>query len=463
MFQPSLEYLTAAYQRRDLSPLEVIRGSIERIEQVNPIINAIYHLDSGSALEAAEASERRWRNKEPLGPLDGIPITIKDALPTKGMPTFRGAASEVARVAEYDHPTVARVREAGAIILGKNAMCDYGILASGISTQHGVTRNPWNPQWNTGASSSGAAASVAAGIEPATIGTDIVGSIRIPASFCGLAGLKPSQGRVPYYFPNHPALVAGPMARNVIDLALMMNVLTLPDARDFTALEPTGTDYGQGLDKLDPSLLRVMAILDLGLGVETAPSVRSALRALSDALCGVGVNVEVSNSLPFDRADLAPVEDHYLMRCFCELSNAPPEMQRRSEYLYSWTRRATGISGISLQRSLNAIQLLKERAIQLLGEADFLILPSTSDTAFAADQLAPPGCEPFALWGATCLFNLTGQPAASVPFGTDEDGKPIGIQIVGRRFADIDVLRFARLVEKLAPELGNPKGLDSHL
>jgi len=460
MYQHSLRSLREAFRSGDLSPVEVVQASLDRIEAVNPRINAIYHLDADGALEAAKRSERRWLAGTPLGILDGIPITIKDALPTIGMPSYRGSAAETVKIADTDHPTVARVREAGAIVLGKNTMCDYGILVSGTSSHHGVTRNPWNLDWNTGASSSGAASSVAAGIEPATIGTDIVGSIRIPASYCGLAGLKPSQGRVPYYFPNHPALVAGPLARNVADLAVMMNVLTLPDGRDFTALEARDVDYLEGLDDFDPFGKRVVVIPDLGLGMPTAGPVRAALEAVRQALEERGAYTAMLRAEPFTPDELAPIEDLYLLRCLAEFVANDEARQGLSPYIQSWTARGRDLSALDLQHAWTRAQLLRERAFRLIDEADFLILPSTADTAFQADRLAPDGVEPFALWAPTCLFNLTEQPAASVPFGLDPAGKPIGVQVVGPRFQDREVLRFARLIEKVAPAIGTPTGLD---
>lgn len=455
MMPLSLHAMLAAYRSRELSPVEVVRASLDRIEAVNPSINAIYHVEAADALRAAELSERRWKDGAPAGVLDGVPMTIKDALATQGMPSYRGSATEIGAIAGADHPTVARVRQAGAVLLGKSTMCDYGILASGNSSRHGVTRNPWNTDWNTGASSSGAAASVAAGIEPATIGTDIVGSIRIPASYCGLVGLKPSQGRVPYYLPVHPALVAGPMARNVADAALLLNVLVRPDARDFAALPATDTDYTAGLDELDPAGLRIVIIPDLGLGAATSQAVRSALDTVATLLESHGADIERRDTSPFSPEELKPVEMHYMARCLAEFGKADADRQELSPFISSWANGARSLSAIDFLESWNAVQLLRERAVRLIGNADFIILPSTADTAFEADRLAPAGQEPFSLWGPTCLFNLSEQPAASIPFGMDGIGKPIGIQIVGRRFSDRCVLRLARFIEDKAPKLGS--------
>ena len=182
--------LLAAYRSRALSPVEVVKGAFERLERINPIINAFYWLDLDRALDAARKSEQRWMRGEPCGLLDGVPTSVKDALPLHESPAFRGsiAYGETRDPDTTDSPSVARMREHGAIVLGKTTMCDFGILASGYSSKHGVTRNPWAPDRNCGGSTSGGSASVAAGINPIVIGTDIVGSIRLPASFCGLFG-----------------------------------------------------------------------------------------------------------------------------------------------------------------------------------------------------------------------------------------------------------------------------------
>ncbi|BCH29884.1 amidase [Mesorhizobium sp. L-8-10] len=436
------------FKRGDLSPVEVVRDSLDRIDEINPVINAIYEVDREGALLAAAASERRWRAGAPIGPLDGIPITVKDALATKGMVTYRGSAADPGHVAEADHPTVSRVREAGSIVVGKSTMCDYGILASGVSSRFGVTRNPRNPKWNTGASSSGAAASVAAGIEPVTIGTDIVGSIRIPASYCGLVGLKPSQGRVPYYFPNHPALVAGPIARNVVDAAHLLNVLARPDRSDFSALPPAHVDFTKELEEFDPATLRILVINDLGLGAKTSPAVKSALVKAEGFFRAAGASVERTAAPPFDAQDMADIELHYMVRCVAELLKVPEEQQKLSPFIYSWTKPGREYSAVQYQESWNAIQRLRDRAYKLAGEADFIILPSTADTAFAAERFAPEGQSPFSLWSTTCLFNFTEQPAISLPLGADTEGKPIGVQIVGKRFDDLGILKAAYFLEK---------------
>ncbi len=445
----SLAALAAAYRSGELSPVEVVRASLDRIEEVNPSINAIYLVDEETAMSRAEESHRRWRAGEPLGPLDGITTTTKDSLATRGLPGYRGSAAEPAVVAAADHPAVARVREAGAVILGKSTMSDYGILAAGVSSRHGITRNPWNLTRTTGASSSGAAASVAAGIEPAAIGTDIVGSIRLPASYCGLAGLKPSFGRVPYYFPGDPAVVAGPLARNVTDLAIMMNVLTRPDASDFTALPYDGTDYLSELGGFEPASSRILVIGDLGLGDSLAEDTLKAVEAAARHLEGVGATVDRLDDRPFEKDASAPAEFYYKIRCLSELTGRADVDAARTPVIDAWTREADHSEAVELRRAMNAMQMLREKAAGLISGHDFLLLPTTPRTAFGAELPAPDPARLFEPWANTFLFNLTQQPAASIPCGLDSDGLPIGLQIVGRRYDDIGVLRLAGCLESM--------------
>jgi len=454
-----LAELIEAYRQREVSPTEAVQAALDRIEEINPRINAYYHIDALAALKAARSSEQRWKQGEPLGMLDGVPTTTKDALATAGMKGGRGSAAEAEVTPDRDCPSVARMRQAGAVILGKNTMSDYGILAAGVSSRYGPTRNPWNLGRTPGASSSGAAASVACGVEPVSIGTDIVGSIRLPASYCGLAGLKPSQGRVPFYFPTSPSVVAGPLARSVRDLALHLNVLAQPDADDFTALPYDGRDYAHDLGDLDPSKLRILVITDLGMGQEVAAEVAAALRSAADTLNTVGARIEVLDTKPFEESAFKCAEAFYKVRCLTELSKRPDEEARRSHVIWKWTRDAVDGSAIDFYRSHTDVQLLRERAVRLISGFDFILMPTTPQTAFDAELPAPDPGNLFEPWAYTFLFNLTEQPAASIPYGQDGDGLPIGLQIVGNRFDDLGVLRLGALLETTAPVLDQPGGL----
>src|SRR5579871_1646597 len=227
--------LSSAYKAKELSPVEVTQAALARIPAWEPKINAMYTVDADGALAQARASEARWRAGAPLGALDGVPITIKDNIAVKGFATPVGTAAGDMTPSPADSPPSARVREAGCVIIGKTTMPDYGMLVSGVSSLHGITRNPWNPSRNPGGSSSGAGASLVAGYTPLAIGTDIGGSVRLPAAYNGIFALKPSLGRVPVH-PPFLGRTTGPMSRTVADAALLLTVLTKPDARDYMCL-----------------------------------------------------------------------------------------------------------------------------------------------------------------------------------------------------------------------------------
>jgi aspartyl-tRNA(Asn)/glutamyl-tRNA(Gln) amidotransferase subunit A len=218
------------YRRREASPVEVLRAVLAHIEHCEPKVKALYAFDGDAALTMARASELRWMEGSsgtPLGALDGVPVTIKENIATQGVPMPLGTAATLLAPAPEDAPPAARLREAGALFIAKTTMPDYGMLSSGLSSFHALTRNPWDLSKNPGGSSAGAAAAAAAGYGPLHIGTDIGGSIRLPAGWCGIVGFKPSGGRIPIK-PPYAGRVAGPMTRTVADTALMMSVLSRP-------------------------------------------------------------------------------------------------------------------------------------------------------------------------------------------------------------------------------------------
>ncbi|MGA9091030.1 MAG: amidase, partial [Bradyrhizobium sp.] len=245
--------LIAGFRGRQFSPSEVLEDVLAHIAVWEPHIKALYAFDPEGARAAAKASTDRWQKGEPIGPLDGVPATIKDNIATKGVPVPLGAATTKLVPAAVDAPPAARLREAGAIIFSKTTMPDYGMLSSGLSSFHPLTRNPWDLGKNPGGSSAGAGAAGAAGYGPLHLGTDIGGSVRLPACWCGLVGLKPSLGRVPID-PPYVGRIAGPMTRTVDDAALMMSVLSRPDRRDGMSLPPDNINW-KALDK-SPRKLR---------------------------------------------------------------------------------------------------------------------------------------------------------------------------------------------------------------
>src|ERR1700749_2377060 len=280
--------LIAGYRAKQFTPSEVLEDVLAHVAAWEPQIRAVCAFDPDGARKVAKASTERWQNGEPSGTLDGVPVTIKENIATKGVPVPLGAASNKLVPSPVDAPPAARLREAGAVIFSKTTMPDYGMLSSGLSSFHPLTRNPWNLAKNPGGSSSGAGAAGAAGYGPLHLGTDIGGSVRLPACWCGLVALKPSLGRVPID-PPYVGRIAGPMTRTVDDAALMMSVMAKPDRRDGMSLPPNDIHW-KTLDK--PSRkLRIGLLLDPGVGQALEKSVRDVAVKAAKAFEGTGATV----------------------------------------------------------------------------------------------------------------------------------------------------------------------------
>jgi len=440
--------LLDGYRRKDFSPVAVTQTMLSRIQDWNPVINAFQFLDAEGALEQARASEARWRAGAPQGLLDGVPTAVKDGLPMKGAPIFRGSLANGSngQAADSDAPCVERLRENGAVILGKTTMCDYGMLASGYSSKFGPTRNPRQPSANSGGSSSGSAAAVAAGITPVIIGTDIVGSVRNPASFCGVFGHKPSFGRVPYYPQTSPSVCAGPIARSVEDAALLLNVLAQSDSRDATALPPEKTDYAIGLSE-GVKGRRFAMLTELGLGPRVDAEVASLVEKAARVFEGIG-GVVGSVDTPFKPEDIACGDRFYQVRALAELTLLPEDVQKQADVIWNWTEPARSYTANEHYNDFLGTQDLRNRFIQMMGDADFLLLPTVPVPPYAAENPGLDNGDIFAPWSNTFVVNLTQQPAASIPCGETAFGLPVGLQIVGRRFDDVGVLGAAAAYER---------------
>ena len=449
----SADALANAYRRRQLSPVEVARAVLERIEAWEPKIHAMYVVDTVGALAQASNSERRWREGEPLSAIDGVPITIKDNIALKGVPTPIGTAAGDLTPAAADAPPTARVREAGCVIVGKTTMPDYGMLASGVSSFHGTTRNPWNLSRNPAGSSSGAGAGIAAGYGPLALGTDIGGSVRLPAAYNGIFALKPSLGRVPIY-PPYLGRTTGPMTRTVRDAALLLTELAKPDARDFMALPYEARDWA-GLLSSDLKGKRFGLVLDIGAGLPVQPAVKAAVEQAAEAFAAAGAEIEPVD--PFITPEMyAGLERFFQTRSLAELDQL--DDKRRAKvlpFLREWCALAQKTSGVDLVRALGQIMLVREKAAAAVERFDFLLGPTSPITAYAADEPAP-GADPrhaIEHWSFTAPFNMSEQPAASICAGYGRDGLPIGLQIIGHRFDDLGVLRMAWAYEQLRPPL----------
>jgi aspartyl-tRNA(Asn)/glutamyl-tRNA(Gln) amidotransferase subunit A len=441
--------LIALYRTKALSPVEAVRAVLAHIARWEPSLHATYRLDPDAALVAAAASEARWRDGSPR-PLEGAPILIKDNIATKGVPVPLGTAATILQDAAEDAPPAARVREAGAVILGKTTMPDYGMLSSGLSSFHPLTRNPWKLEKNPGGSSAGAAAGAAAGYGPLHIGTDIGGSIRLPAGWCGVFGLKPSLGRVPID-PPYIGRVAGPMTRNVADAALLMSVLSQPDGRDHMSLPAQRCEW-LSLDR-DPKGLRLGLVLDGSCGLAVEPQVRGAVEAAARALAAAGAIVEPMQ--PFlSRAMLDGLDYFWRMRAWADLTAL--DSARRAKvlpFILEWAKGAADLSGLELFRGFSQIFVMRQAAHAACQDYDYVLCPTAPIPAFAAELPCPTNdpTRPFEHIAFTVPFNMSEQPAASINCGYTGDGLPIGLQIVGKRFDDLGVLQLARCYEAMRP------------
>jgi len=413
-----------------------------------PHIKALYAFDPESARAAAKASTGRWQKGEPIGPLDGVPVTIKDNIATKGVPVPLGAATTRLVPAAADAPPAARLREAGAVIFSKTTMPDYGMLSSGLSSFHPLTRNPWDLSKNPGGSSAGAGAAGAAGYGPLHLGTDIGGSVRLPAGWCGLVALKPSLGRVPVD-PPYVGRVVGPMTRTVDDAALMMSVMSRPDRRDGMSLPPDNINW-KALDKT-PRKLRIGLMLDLGVGQALEKDVRDVAVKATKAFESAGAVVsEVEGVLTREMLD--GLDNFWRARLWDDLSQlAPTEREKALPYILKWAEAGAKLSGVGVVRGFNATMAIRAAAGKLFAELDYVISPVSPVVKFAAEFAAPLNDpdRPFEHICYTVPWNMAENPAVSINGGYDAKGFPIGVQIIGRRFDDIGVLGMAKTFEGL--------------
>jgi len=450
LFDLSAVELLAAYRSKQLSPVEVTRAVVAHVGQWEPQLCATYAFDADDALAQAEASQARWLKGAPLGPLDGVPTTIKENIATRGVPVPLGTAATLLTPAERDAPPAARLREAGAVILGKTTMPDYGMLSSGLSSFHALARNPWDVSKNPGGSSAGAGAAAAAGYGPLHIGTDIGGSVRLPAGWCGVFGLKPSLGRIPI-FPPYAGRVAGPMTRSVADAALMMATLSLPDARDTMSLPYEAIAW----DRLDREVkgLRIGLMLDAGWGIAAEPEVRAAVEAAARAFEAAGAIV--TPMLPFmTRAMIDGMDDFWRTRSWLDMSALPPERRAKVlPYITEWARGGDGLSGERVFRGYSQMGAMREAAVAACAPYDYVLSPTAPMPAYAAELAGPTNdpATPFEHIAFTLAFNMSEQPAASVNAGYTSSGLPIGLQIVGHRFDDLGVLQLAHAWEQMRP------------
>jgi aspartyl-tRNA(Asn)/glutamyl-tRNA(Gln) amidotransferase subunit A len=455
--------LVEGYRKGEFSPVDVVRAALRRAAEIQPAVNAFVRIDEETALAQARESAERWRRGEPAGLVDGVPVSVKDILLMRGGPTLRGSRTVPATGPwDEDAPSVARLREHGAVFLGRTTTPEFGWKGVTDSPLSGITRNPYDPSRTGGGSSGGSAAAVALGAGPLSLGTDGGGSVRIPAAFCGIFALKPTYGRVPLYPASAFGTLAhvGPMTRDAADAALMMDVISGPDTRDWSGLGPVGGSYADALggasgdsgdsgDRGDSGGgvrgLRVAYSPSLGGQVAVRPRVAAAVRRAVEGLASLGAYVEEADP---DFTD--PVEAFHTLW----FSGAARVTQRlgpdQRELLDPGLREICDLgrrySALDYLAAVDVRMELGRRMGRFHDTYDVLVTPTLPITAFEAGAEVPRGSGHRRWTGWTPFtypFNMTQQPAATVPVGVDEGGLPVGLQIVGARHADGVVLRTA--------------------
>ncbi|WP_353234399.1 amidase [Diaphorobacter ruginosibacter] len=441
-----------AYRSRQLSPVDVMRAVLDRVGQWEPSLHATYLLRPEAALAQARASEARWMRSAPQGLLDGVPVTIKDNIATQGDPTPLGTAAVELYPAHADAPPAARLRESGAVLFSKTTMPDYGMLSSGLSSFHALTRNPWDTGKGPGGSSAGAGAACAAGYGPLHIGTDIGGSIRLPAGWCGIFGLKPSLGRVPID-PPYTGRAAGPMARTVIDAALAMQVLSQPDARDSMSLPYQPIAWHEAANAT-PDFFRnkrIGLLLDAGCGLPLEEDVKAAIENAARLMEAAGARITPMK--PFMTPAMLEGMDHFWrMRSLADLRTLSAERRAKVlPFIREWAESAEPFSGAHVFNASQQFHATRVAAVKACGAFDYVISPVAPHAAFDAHEASPTGdpLRPLEHIGFTVPFNMSEQPAASVNCGYTAGGLPIGLQIAGARFDDLGVLKASRAFEQI--------------
>ena len=449
--------LLKGYSDRSISPVEVAKAVFDHIDLWEPKVNAMYLVQREQALTQAKASEARWLAGKPISSLDGVPITLKENLYTKGDPAPIGCSATPLTPKEVDSPIAARVREAGMVMLGKTTMPDFGMLSSGLSSVHGITRSAWRRDRNTSGSSSGAAAAVVAGYGPLHVGTDIGGSVRLPATHGGFFALKPSAGRVPVN-PPFMGRVAGPMTRTVDDSARLLNIITKPDDRDYMNLPFEAIDYSRALEPITPLFLKGMRIgylANMGVGLSVDPEVAEAVANAAKAFAAAGAHVEPMSS--FLTADMLEGMCRFFeVRSFADVSAMPAEQRAKIlPFVHEWcTHRASSFTGVQVMQAYNQVLAMREAAVKAVAQYDFVLSPVSPIPAFDAELPSPNNDPHDALphVAFTVAYNMSENPASSVNWSYTADGMPIGVQIVGQRFDDVGVMKVSRVVELLRPQ-----------
>ncbi|TCC44093.1 amidase [Kribbella capetownensis] len=444
--------LLAKYREGALSPVEVIEDVLARVEELEPRICATYALDPDGARAAALESEGRWRDGT-ARPLEGVPVTVKENIATRGTPVPQGTAATELIPATEDAPAAARLRAAGAVIFSKTTMPEYGMLSSGVSTFHHLTRNPWDLSKTAGGSSAGAAAAAAAGYGPIHVGTDIGGSIRLPAGWCGLVGLKPTHGRIAVGNP-YPGRAIGPLTRTARDAALTVSVMSGYEPRDHTSFPPTPESYDESAL---PHGLRVALLLDAGLGLPVDPEVTAAVSAAAAVLEKAGATVEPIGPI-ITREMLDGLDRFWRVRSAVDIAALPED--RRAKVLpqiRSWVSTAGDLSGFDVFHGYSQMGAMAAAVTAIFTSYDVILSPVAPITAFPAELAYPTDdpSKPFEHIAFTVPYNMSAHPATTVNVGWSASGLPIGAQLAVPHHQDLTALGLAGYLDSQQTERRN--------
>lgn len=440
--------ILVAYKTRDLSPVAVMEACLAQVENLNPDLNAFVLTAPETARQQAAESEKRWQQGKPHGALDGIPVTIKDWFHVAGWPTRQGSLTSSAIPQDIDAPAVAALKQAGGIIIGKTTLPEFGHKGVTDSPLSGVTRNPWNADKTSGGSSGGAAVAAATGMGLLHLGSDAGGSVRIPASFCGVVGFKPSYGVVPSWPPSLFSTLSalGPITRSVGDAAVMMECLTTPDPRDWHALPDRISGWQQALSE-PPAGLKTGYITGLN-DVPVQAGVQKAVEKAARVLSSLGTVTELHLDIP----TLVDTFNAHWMAVAHWMGARVPEQDKSKmdPRLQHWMTRGRNLALADYLDAERERMTIGEKINALFQTYDVLVMPTTAMTAFDAGQDMPvlPNGEKWDDWTPyTYMANLSKCPAISLPCGLDESNLPVGVQLMSPYLDDRKLLQIAQVLE----------------
>ncbi|MDV7103628.1 amidase [Vibrio sp. TH_r3] len=438
--------LVQAYEDGSTSPSEYMHWLVNQVEKIEPKICSLYAFKPEQALQQAEESTIRWHKGQTVGPLDGVPVTVKELIATKGDPIPLGTAASDKTPASEDAPTAARLKEDGAIIFAKTTCPDYGMLSSGLSTFHHLSRNPWDLTQNPGGSSAGAASAAAAGLGPLHIGTDIGGSVRLPAGWTGLFGFKPTLGRIPIY-PYYTGRSAGPMTRTVDDAIMVMPTISRPDHRDATSVKYENLQWN--VPAADVRGMKIGLILDAGCGIDPEPEVKAAVIQAAKQFEAEGA--EIIELGPILKREQLDGLDVFWRARFWNTMLGLPEQKRKLilPYIYEWAKTGGDANPLDVVKGFDGTMEMRNTCADIFTQVDAVLSPVNPNVSYPADWASPTNDpqKPFEHIAFTMPWNMGEQPAASINCGFSKSGMPIGLQIVAAKFEDLKVIALAKAYE----------------